>query len=68
MHTGSIPVGPTMNNSSAAAQEATMRQPNPMDPLDGFKRWMEGLWPMQRVSVYSLAAAVVATLLLWATR
>ena len=64
MHTGSIPVGPTMNNSVRAA----VRQPNPLDPLDGIKRWLDDMWPMQRVSVYLLTVAVVLLLILWAIR
>ena len=67
MHTGSIPVGPTI---TAAAQhsERTMRQPNPLDPLDGVKRWLDSLWPIERVSVYLLTAAAVILLMAYVTR
>ena len=49
-------------------QGAAVRQPNPMDPLDGFKRWMEDLWPVQRWAVYIMILAVAVVLVLWAIR
>lgn len=45
-----------------------MRQPNPLDPLDGFKRWYQELWPMQRVGFWLCAAAVAWGLLMYVTR
>lgn len=45
-----------------------MRQPNPLDPLDDVKRWLDNMWPIERVSVYLLTAAAVLLLLLYVTR
>lgn len=45
-----------------------MRQPNPMDPLDGFKRWYGDLWPLERVGFWAAMAVAVLLLLMYVTR
>ncbi len=49
-------------------QEQQMRQPNPLDPLDGVKRWLAELWPVERAAVLVGIAAVAALLIMWAVR
>ena len=54
--------------TATAAEGLTVyKHPNPMDPLDPFKRWYRSLWPAQRVGVWLCAALVVWALLLWVT-
>ena len=43
------------------------KHPNPLDPLDPFKRWYRELWPAQRVGVWLCLAVIVWALLLWVT-
>ncbi len=64
MHTGSIPVGPTIQQQ----QQEKMRQPNPLDPLDDVKRWFADLWPVERAAAVLLGIAVITVLVLWAVR
>jgi len=45
-----------------------MRQPNPLDPLDGVKRWYHDLWPIERLGVAAALAGVLVLLLLYVTR
>ena len=45
-----------------------MRQPNPFDPLDDFKRWYSDLWPMQQLGVIVGIIMCAAVLILWAIR
>jgi hypothetical protein len=45
-----------------------MKQPNPLDPLDPYKRWYRELWPLERAAVLVGIAAVIASLLLWVTK
>ncbi len=45
-----------------------MRQPNPLDPLDGVKRWLAELWPLERAAVLVAIAAAAAVLIMWAVR
>ncbi len=45
-----------------------MRQPNPLDPLDGVKRWLAELWPVERWAVIVGCAAVAVVLIMWAVR
>ena len=58
----------TLTAAATAARENTVyKPPNPMDPLDPFKRWYRELWPAQRVGVWLCLALVVWALLLWVT-
>jgi hypothetical protein len=45
-----------------------MQQPNPLDPLDGVKRWLAELWPLQRWLALTGCAAVAVLLIMWAVR
>jgi len=45
-----------------------MRQPNPLDPLDDFKRWFHELWPIQQLGVIAGIIMCAAVLILWAIR
>ena len=45
-----------------------MRQPNPLDPLDGFKRWYTDLWPMQRVGFWLGLLLLLIAVAAWITR
>lgn len=45
-----------------------MRQPNPLDPLDDYKRWWRELYLLERVGVCVCAAVVVTILALWVSR
>ena len=45
-----------------------MRQPNPLDPLDPFKRWLSNMWPVERAAVLVGIAAVACVLIMWAVR
>ena len=57
----------TLTAATAAERRTVYKHPNPMDPLDPFKRWYRQLWPAQRVGVWLCAALVVWALLLWVT-
>ncbi len=63
MHTGSIPVGPTI-----VIEENTVQQPNPFDPWDDVRRWYRSLWPTERWAVNTVFAAIIVVLLLWTTK
>ena len=43
------------------------KHPNPMDPLDGVKRWYRELWPIERAAVIVCLAAVIYLMGLWVT-
>ena len=45
-----------------------MRQPNPLDPLDPFKRWLSNMWPVERAAALMGIAAVAVLLIMWAVR
>ena len=55
------------SNHSSKGDFTVYKHPNPMDPLDPFKRWYRSLWPAQRVGVWLCLAVIVWALLLWVT-
>jgi len=57
----------TLTAATAARENTVYKHPNPMDPLDPFKRWYRELWPAQRVGVWLCLAVIVWALLLWVT-
>jgi len=65
--------GPLRNSSICnLAADATegitvYKHPNPMEPLDPFKRWYRELWPAQRVGVWICAAVIVYIAFKWVT-